>query len=320
MRVLLVGNYGAGNVGDELLRTAFESLPGISWTVVSARPAPGDVPRLPGGLRSLLSLRWRRTIQEMRRSDAVVFGGGTLLADYESWQACFLWWLHARVARLFDVPVLFAAQGIGPLRTRLGTWFARDALHCAMFISVRDALSAERVKDWGLTTKIVQTFDPAFALLHAENHMDRSDNVLIVFPRLQSGDALRDAVSGALEKDRYEGVVLGLMQPDSREEQAVAERFQAEFPGAAVRTLRTLQDLQDLLRHGRHVISQRYHGSIAALACGKRVETVSQVALDKHASLPSGPLTTEERARFLTRIKDGERALLEALGSIPVRR
>ena len=96
MRYLLVGNYGVGNAGDEILKDYFlERFPGIEWIVCSACPVSGEVWRLPAGVRSFLSFKWLYTLWVLRKSDGMVFGGGSLFTDVESVRACFVWFAHA---------------------------------------------------------------------------------------------------------------------------------------------------------------------------------------------------------------------------------
>lgn len=74
MHCVLIGNYGVGNFGDEALKEYFLSaFPDITWSVVSARPSGEELPRLPGGFRSLFS-HWWKTLGAIRNTDAVVFG------------------------------------------------------------------------------------------------------------------------------------------------------------------------------------------------------------------------------------------------------
>jgi len=155
MRYLLIGNYGVGNIGDEALREYFfHSYSDVDWTVVSAHPRRGEVPRFPLGVRSLLR-PWWRTFHALHGSDGVVFGGGTLFTDVESVYACVLWWWHAFIARLFGKQVHLAFQGIGPFRTSLGERLARSVVASAATVSVRDLHSFERVKHWRMNKKII---------------------------------------------------------------------------------------------------------------------------------------------------------------------
>lgn len=280
LSLILVGNYGAGNAGDDALRDAFvHALPDARWTVVSAAPAVGELHRLPGGLRSLLRMRWLQTIMVVRKADAVVFGGGTLLTDIESVRACFLWWLHAVVAAFFGVPVLFAAQGIGPFRSRLGRWFARDALRRAVFVSVRDDASLRRIEAFNLSTKIVRTSDPVFLFFSSKKNDDRSKNVYVIIPRGNSTASFVDsAIAGAREASRAR---IALLQPGDPAERALAARIARALPSAEIVDAPDMESLAEVLQDAAAVITQRYHGAIAAIGMGIPCLAVPQEPGDK---------------------------------------
>lgn len=313
MRCLLIGNYGVGNLGDELLKEYFlRHFSQIDWKVLSARPARGELSRLPGGLRSLLGLRWIRTLRELRQADAVVFGGGSLFTDSESVYACALWWLHARIARLLRRKVFFAFQGVGPFRTKIGEWFARSAFRGAAFISVRDSISADRARPWRLNTEIIQSFDPVFSLMAEEisnvRSMDVSKELLVVIPRGNARPAIRHA--GRLR--------IVSLQPDSAAERKISAMMTAQHPLSEVRGVRSLEQLLEALHDASKVQSHRYHGSLAALALGKELVTVHQEAGDKHDALSQ--VQGRSAQELLQRVKVGEEALRQALGSLSLAR
>lgn len=310
MKALLIGNYGAGNLGDDALHARFLSrFPHIDWTVVSARPGPTELPRLPGGIRSLLSLRWLKTLRALRQTDMVVFGGGTLLTDIESVHACFLWWLHARVANLYGKPVLFAGQGVGPFRTRRGEALARSALRTAIVLSVRDIASYHRIESWQLNTKIVQTDDAIYEEIIKRN-FERSQKVFIIIPRGNSPKSFVEQAVSAARKSGLPTSVL-LMAPDDPAEQRMAADLEERLPGAVVRPVRTLDDLVHNLCEASAVITQRYHGGVAAIALGIPCTAVPLQAGDKLAELGQyTPLATPAQLQEIRgRIAEGERQL-----------
>lgn len=307
MCLLLVGNYGVGNLGDEALKEYFLTrFPDIDWQVISAHPVEGELPRLPLGLRSLLSMRWLKTISTYRRSEGIVFGGGSLFTDIESVRACFLWGLHALPAMLFGKKIFLAFQGVGPFRTGVGEWCARFVARRAAFISIRDRQSLDRVSQWGLNTKIVQTFDPVFSLIHAEKHDVRSKNILIIIPRKNSGISLLNKARSLVNRGGWEGIRILSMEPDDPLEKAMVSRLAQEF-SASVIPVRTLTELCDQIGEAGMVLSERYHGGLAAMALGIPLEMVTQGTGDKLQTLRDiGAVDLRELAQ---KVEDGRIAL-----------
>ncbi|PIR48751.1 hypothetical protein COU80_03580 [Candidatus Peregrinibacteria bacterium CG10_big_fil_rev_8_21_14_0_10_55_24] len=317
MRLLLVGNYGAGNLGDEALRDFFLTrFPQHVWTCISVRPSRDrpEVPPLPCGLRSLCTTPWWRTFMVLWRVDAVVFGGGSLFTDTESVFACMLWWWHAMVARFLRKPLHFAFQGVGPFRTRLGEWLARSAFRKARSLSVRDTLSFSRVQLWHLNTKVIQSFDPVFSLVDKEKTHTNPQNVLTVIPRHNSRDSLLSRLKELLLGGMWDGVDILLLQPEHPQERS----FALELLSAGAREIipvRTLEELVDQVAASRVVLTQRYHGGLVALALQRELHCVEQSPGDKLDALAKLAARPFDREVLCSQIEDGVRALEQGLRS-----
>ncbi len=317
MRCLLIGNYGDANFGDEALCTYFtQRFPEIQWTVVAAKPVVGQVPRLPLGLRSFFTTSWMSTIRAIRKSDAVVFGGGTLFTDTESVFACVLWCAHALVAKMFGKPRMFCAQGIGPFKSPVARWLTGVALQNAAFISVRDPESAARVRQMLPGTEVVQTFDPVFSLFEAKKSEHRSQDVFIIIPRLNSGGTF---TALARENQRgHQAMRVLSFQPDEPAEQEVSAKLKAEFPRAEIMPIRTFQECVSALADAGLVVTRRFHGAIAALGMGIPVKICVQKEGDKLDVLAKAAKDPAALEDFRTKIAAGEDAFRQKLASMRV--
>jgi polysaccharide pyruvyl transferase CsaB len=318
MRCLLIGNYGVGNVGDEALRDYFlRRFPEQEWTVVSAHPLGSEVPRLPAGLRSLLRTSWWRTIGAMRHSDAVIFGGGSLFTDIESPFACFLWWLHAAAAKVMGRPVYLAFQGIGPFRTQRGERLARRVVEKAAFVCVRDSESATRIASWKLSTPCVLSADPVFLLAHT-HHSQRVQNVLAVIPRRNSDAAFQSLVKSRIAEDSLCRILLISLQPDDLSEQKVLRELRSLAPERTeIVAALDIDALLNAVASASRVLTQRYHGAIAAVALRVPVEICPQGEGDKmwalRKALENNP-EAEAKKLFEDALR-GEKALKAALNA-----
>lgn len=280
MRCVLFGNYGVENLGDEALRSYFlQYFPEVEWKVVTAT---GEYPRLPMGLRSLFR-PWWRTLKAIRECDAVVFGGGSLFTDAESWKAPILWWWYALVAKFHGKKIVLAFQGIGPVRSFVAKRCTGLALLWSSFISVRDPDSFKRVQAFfgesaPKNTIVVQTFDPAIAIFKGTLH--QSTKKLIIVPRSNTTLEFLSRVQVEVAKGWDEVVVL-LLEPGK--DQAAAEKVRAIVKNVAVRSIdvRTFEVLVTEVSSAQFVLTQRFHGAIAALANGVKFEAVPQAPGDK---------------------------------------
>ena len=316
MRAILVGNYGVGNLGDEALRDYFlAAFPEVQWTVLSAHARGAELPRLPFGLRSVVSTPWWKTVRAIRQSDAMVFGGGSLFTDVESVRACFLWGMHAAVAQFFRKPISLAFQGFGPVHSRAGKWIAKWILAKASFVSVRDKESAVRIAEIYKNKKVVQSADPVLINMY-NSHSGSTKNVINVIPRRNSSSELFSVLQYEIQNNPDATVCVVSMQPDDAAEQAACEALNKRFPQAGILPVRSLPALLVVLRDAKLVITERYHGALAALALGKQLKIIHQGQGDKHQALAW--LVEQEgieraRQQLLADAKTGEEALRSAL-------
>ncbi len=320
MKLLLIGNYGVGNLGDELLREYFLGLRfepfdiaqgDMEWIIVSAHPrGASEVPRLPIGVRSFFG-PWWRTLREYWRCDGMVLGGGTLFTDVESPKACLLWGMHVLMARIFRKPVFLAFQGIGPFRTRRAQWWARFAVRHAAFVSVRDAASAQRARTLG-AQDVVLSFDPVILMFDFAEASDQVRNALIIIPRKNSAPSFATRAASITSAAWYSTVRILSFQPDNPFETKACRAMTDALPGASVVPLTTLEELRAALKGAAFVFTERYHGAVAAYAAGIPFEVVSQGEEDKFAAFPTSVPLQELRGR----VQAGEAALRKAMGLI----
>ena len=242
----------------------------------------------------------------------MVFGGGTLFTDIESPYACFLWWAHAFVARIFHKPVILAFQGVGPFRTGAGEWFARQVFRHAAFISVRDEASAKRVESWRLNKEIVQTFDPVFSLMHKQNNDESTHNLFLVIPRSNCTATFAARAQKIATDQKWDHIVILSLESGNVRERQVCEHIGGALGSAKIVMVSTLDHLMEHVSRASFVLSQRYHGALAALALGKSLEVVPQGDGDKLTALKG----TWDPEALSALVKKGEEALMRALAML----
>lgn len=321
-RLLLVGNYGVGNVGDEALKEYFLTrFPEVEWTVVSANPEHHEVPRFPTGIRSLFGTNWTQFVRVLRACDGVVFGGGSLFTDVESPHACVIWGNHVRIARLLRKPVFLAFQGVGPFVTRKGRKYAKRAVRSASFLSVRDPESHKRTTQLlskSNNKKVIQSFDPVINLFEAKKSKERTQELLTIIPRKNSPETFIDRAAGLVMDGDFVSVRIVSMQPDDEHEKAVCKKLKERVGGEIVKAY-TLDELKDALEGSARVLTERYHGALAAFGLGIPVYIQWQKEGDKlhvlSQFLANGSLETKlEHAHGL--VARGEQALRQAIADI----
>jgi len=161
MKLAIIGNYGANNLGDELileglLKTVRGIKPAAGITVLSANPKQTSekfdiksVRKFPAGFRSIFTYLFNgqlsKTIKAVKKADFVIIGGGGLFDD-STFKAVWIWTVQAAVAYLLKKKVIMYGQSIKPLRSKLAQKCVRKLFKKAKFIAVRDEDSKKVIK------------------------------------------------------------------------------------------------------------------------------------------------------------------------------
>jgi len=162
MKTLLIGNFGSGNIGDELiLSQALENYPeAVVMTVSSEFPQKfcgkelDTIPFPPTGLRSglryLFSSKYRKILrcfapQNDKEIERVVFAGGGLFAI--KFRACFLWFLVFLWVRKLNCRIEFLHQGVDENLGFFSRILTRFVFSRVDEITVRDEASVRAVQN-----------------------------------------------------------------------------------------------------------------------------------------------------------------------------
>ena len=177
-RVVISGYYGFGNTGDEAvlagIRQTFREIDfDHQITVISADPARTltEHPGVNAVTRSNIAAQLRSLI----RADLFISGGGSLFQDATSARSPYYYLIGLHLARLARCKTMVYAQGIGPLIRPKIRQAVRKAFNRVDLISVRDAVSAELLRQIGVQQMIHTCADPAFML---EPGLEAADKII----------------------------------------------------------------------------------------------------------------------------------------------
>lgn len=279
MKIGVIGNYGARNVGDDAILTCLlRRLAGHEVTVFSANPKETEavygvksVPLFPLGVRSLLRYGWWRSIRAVLAADAVVIGGGGLFQDARPF-AALLWAWQVLWVRLLRKPYCFWGVGVGPLRSGWARAITRWAHRGAWGAAVRDLFSKELLEQInGLPEHVELMADPVFTYKTEQNHSERTKNVFIVSLRHwpKSDDLLDDLFAGlhALKAAHPVSFVWVNMQAAHESDEPILLSFQEQLGGEIVAP-RDFGQLLELMSRAEFAVGMRYHFMLAAILTG----------------------------------------------------
>ncbi|WP_035106907.1 polysaccharide pyruvyl transferase CsaB [Desulfovirgula thermocuniculi] len=196
--VAVSGYYGFGNLGDEavlysMLQALRASLPGARFVVLSGDPA---------GTRAAFGVeavnRWSpaAVCRALAACDVFLSGGGSLLQDVTGLKSLLYYAGVIWLAGALRKPVVFYAQGIGPVTTEAGRRLVRRVAERARLITVRDGESAAELRHLGVKRPpVVVTADPVLGLDPAAVGGEKGEAVLA-----EVGAAGRPVVGVALRE------------------------------------------------------------------------------------------------------------------------
>jgi polysaccharide pyruvyl transferase CsaB len=162
MRVVISGYYGYNNVGDEaILKSIITALrcedPNIDIVVLS-----NDVDYTKNTYNVNAVNRWKilEIYKELRKSDGLISGGGSLLQDATSNRPVKYYTGIIGIAKLARKPVFIYAQGVGPIHNGANKKITKYFMERANYITLRDEESKELVQSIGVTKNIDVVPDP----------------------------------------------------------------------------------------------------------------------------------------------------------------
>lgn len=167
-RILISGYYGFNNAGDDvvlygIISSLQREQPNISLAVLSNQPdRTADL----FGIEAYDRWNLGTIVRELMRSDMLVMGGGTLMQDVTSPRSVLYYLGIVMIAKLLGKPVVFYAQGFGPILKSLSRSMIKRVVNRVDVITVRDHESGEDFKACGVNKAPIHvTADPALTIL-----------------------------------------------------------------------------------------------------------------------------------------------------------
>lgn len=162
MKIVVAGNYGAGNLGDELIlegmiKTLRRIDPQVDLTVLSADPHATkgkfeihSAYKFPAGIRSFLAgftnERFMKTSRTVKECDFFVLGGGGLF-DPSSKRGVVVWAIQGLLALWYKKPIIMYGQNLPKIDKGLTKKIVKYLFNKSVFIALRDKESIANLKE-----------------------------------------------------------------------------------------------------------------------------------------------------------------------------
>mgnify|MGYP002512762243 CR=1 FL=1 len=123
--------------------------------------------------KGIKKYRWIfKMIQELRKCDILITGGGTILYDESNRFFVPFWFIKIFIAQLFRKPTAFYGIGVGPLDRKFSAFLMNTLGKRMNFISLRGVESLKCMEKFKVPKhKVLLTADPAVTIYCAEEKM-----------------------------------------------------------------------------------------------------------------------------------------------------
>ena len=333
MKIVIAGNYGAKNIGDEMILQGIlkmlESVtPNAEITVLSGNPQETSrkfnvksEKKVPSGIKSLLVSIFdfkSKTKKSIKECDFFILGGGGLFNNL-TFKANIIWGIQALAAYYYKKPVIMYGQSIGKLSSRFTQYLVKKVFQKASFITVRDNDSQKRLKKLGLKKKIHVIPDMAFRKKEKDvSKKKNSKSIIVALRQMQnlSNDFQKAIVdfTNWLIKEKKWTVDFVNFQEGSESDQIIHKKIIASITDKS--KTKITNDRQEI-KKADLVLGMRLHSLISAIKAetpfiaisyAPKVKSLLKTANLNHHMLEMNEISTEKlKDLFIEIQKDPER-------------
>ncbi|MFA7685642.1 MAG: polysaccharide pyruvyl transferase family protein [Candidatus Gracilibacteria bacterium] len=200
MRIVIAGNYGVQNLGDEMiLKGLLQSLRSIfplaELTVLSSNPVEtnrtyqvNSVEKFPAGFRSFFKNIFHKnnaTSRAVKACDYFILGGGGLFGGPKR-RANLIWGIQAVMAYFYGKKVVMYGQSIGPIKKFIDRLILKRLFKKAKLIIVRDKPSKDRLRELGIEKKVYVYPDLAFRFKIETDEHQREKRLIVALRQMEN--------------------------------------------------------------------------------------------------------------------------------------
>jgi len=251
--VLLIGYYGYGNFGDELMREAIEDF-FKKFHVEYKIALPTRVSKDTISRFNIFEL-----IDAIYDSDIVIYGGGGLLQDITSTKSFLYYSSIIWLSLMFQKPVILFGNSLGPVKKLTDRFILKSILkNKNVFLFARDLVSY-RYGKW-LNSNTVLSSDPS--VRHLKKFQAQKSDIydLLIVPRKNSNIEKYDI----LKKYFQRIIVCPAQKTDIQIARTIANRLGCDL----FENVDNTEELLSLILSSNFVISERFHPLLVAAYFG----------------------------------------------------
>ena len=264
--VTLLGYYGFGNLGDELLALSainqLEKL-GISRDKIMVLTASSDYY---SELGVNIVNRWNllKVWSVLRESKTLLLGGGGIFQNVTSLRSCFYYWGIIEMANLAGTVPWAVGQSIGPFSGKLSRFLAKTALSKCKVLEVRDESSKKIADELGLKSETGE--DLVFSL--APVFKSKGSYILVNFRAWKDTNEFILSVNNYLKKSNLPSIGVAMSPEDLLFIKYAQKEYRINFSDIIL--VKNWDEACDLWSKSVEAIGIRLHFSLISLLYGLR--------------------------------------------------
>ena len=178
--LLLLGYYGFGNLGDELLAEACLGLAlksGIKKERIAILTASPKKDEQRYGIKAFNRWSPMQLISACLQSRTLLLGGGGLFQESTSLRSCVYYWGAVKAAKLLGCSPWAAGQSVGPISSAAASFLTKSALSACSSVSVRDKNSQRLLVSLGVQSRLC--CDLVLSLVTREPLPEKHEKLLV---------------------------------------------------------------------------------------------------------------------------------------------
>jgi polysaccharide pyruvyl transferase CsaB len=262
--VTLLGYYGFGNLGDELLALSAinqlerAGIPRDKVMVLTASPDYYSKLGVSCVNRWNLPKVWR----VLRESETLLLGGGGIFQNVTSLRSCFYYWSIMEMASIAGAIPWAVSQSIGPFHGKWSRLLAKSALSKCRVLEVRDEYSKNISNELGLESEVGE--DLVFSL--KPDFKSRGSYVLVNFRAWKETDEFIASVSKYLCSNNFRSIGVAMSPDDLSFIKETQKKHKIDFSDIIL--IRSWDEACDLWSESVEAIGIRLHFSLISLLFG----------------------------------------------------
>ena len=255
---LILGYYGFGNLGDELLLKACIKIlneNGINNEKITALSNNPEETKKNFNISSVNRWKIFEVVKALRKSNFLILGGGGLFQDSTSIKSCFYYWGIVRLAKFFGLKVFAWGQSVGPLNYKISKFFTGSALKICEKVYVRDENSFNISEKLGCKN-LIKGFDLVMTLKKSASCFLTPDSCLIINLRPSKNlEKFIDVIASHVKNFNGEKIGAAL----SKDDEKILLKYKEILDIKEIKLIKTFEEAENLWSKASCTVGMRLH-------------------------------------------------------------